>query len=265
MIIGVTDEETKLVDEFVAKRKPTYPVVILKNHDLETALSVPHFPFNGVIDTEGNLVYAGDSPESTLGKVLKNAKPGAMWPKKLVKAAQALRSGRFADAWGELQGLAKDASLDEREKKVLARFQAYVESNVSDELAAAKKESNAGLILRASKRLEALSAAQPPLSVSEEAGRLLAELKGTPQYADELKGGEAFEAADKKEEALDYLAAFNAFRDIAKKFAVNRIGSVALGRAKSILDRGMAGYEPACPKCGEAKKACAKHAKNVKI
>lgn len=265
MIIGVTDEETKLVDDFVAKRKPTYPVVILKNNALETALSVPHFPFHGVIDTEGNLVYAGDSPESTLGKVMKSAKPGSMWPKKLVKAAQALRSGRFADAWAEIQGLAKDAGLDEREKRVVTRFQAYVESNVSDELAAAKKESGAGLILRASKRLEALSAAQPPLSVSEEAGRLLADLKSTPHYEDELKGGEAFEAADKKEDAGDFLAAFNGFKDVAKKYADNRIGSVATGRAKSILDRGMAGYEPACPKCGEAKKACPKHAKNVKL
>ncbi len=265
MIIGVTDEETKLVDEFVAKRKPTYPVVILKNHDLETALAVPHFPFNGVIDTDGKLVYAGDSPESTLGKVMKNAKGGSIWPKKLVKASLALRAGRFGDAWAEIQSLGKDSGLDDREKRVLDRFQAYVESNVSDDLAAAKKESGAGLIYRAVKRLEPLAAAQPPLTVSEEAGRLLAELKGGAKFDEEMKGGEAFEAADKKEEAQDFLAAFNAFKDIAKKYADNRIGSVATGRAKSILDRGMVGFEPACPKCGEAKKACAKHAKNVKL
>ena len=88
----MTDEETKLVDEFVGKRKPTYPIVILKGNALETALGVAHFPFNGVIDTEGKLVYAGDSPESTLGKVMKNAKPGSPWPKKLVKASLALRA-----------------------------------------------------------------------------------------------------------------------------------------------------------------------------
>lgn len=265
MIIGVTDEETKLVDEFVAKRKPTYPIVILKSSALETALGVPHFPFNGVIDTEGKLVYAGDSPESTIGKVMKNAKPGSPWPKKLVKASLALRASRFGEAWTEIQSVAKDTALDEREKKVLERFQSYVESNVADDFASAKKESGAGLIGRALKRLEPLAAALPPLPVSEDAGKLLAELKATPKFDDELKGGEAFDAADAKEDARDYLAAFNAFRDVAKKYSEQRIGSVANGRAKSIVDRGMVGYAPACPKCQEAKKACAKHAKPVKL
>ena len=265
MIIGVTDEETKLVDEFVGKRKPTYPIVILKGNALETALGVAHFPFNGVIDTEGKLVYAGDSPESTLGKVMKNAKPGSPWPKKLVKASLALRAGHFGDAWTEIQAVSKDTGLDEREKNVLQRFQKYVEGNVSDDLAVAKKEASGGLIFRAVKRLEPLSAAQPPLPVSEDATKLLAELKAGPKFEDEMKGGEAFEAADAKEDAQDFIAAFGGFKDVAKKYDDTRIGSVASGRAKSIIDRGMAGYAPACPKCQEAKKACAKHAQPLKL
>lgn len=265
MIIGVTDEDSKLVDAFVAKRKPTYPVVILKSNALESALGVPHFPFNGVIDTEGKLVYAGDSPESTIGKVMKNAKGGSPWPKKLVKASLALRNGAFGEAWAELQTVGKDTSLDDREKQVLERFEAYVQSNVTDDFAAAKKESSGGLIYRAVQRLEPLAAAKPPLPVSEEATALLTELKGTPKFDDEMKGGEAFNSADAKEDAGDYLAAFNAFKDIAKKYSEARIGSVATGRAKSILDRGMPGYAPACPKCQEAKKACPKHLKPVKL
>jgi hypothetical protein len=79
-----------------------------------------------------------------------------------------------------------------------------------------------------------------------------------------MKGGQAFEAADAKEDAQDYLAAFTAFKDVAKKFAEARVGSLANGRAKSISDRGMIGYTPTCPKCIEAKKACAKHGKPVK-
>jgi len=265
VIIGVTDEDTKLVDEFIAKYKPTYPVVALKSATWDTALGTPHFPFNGVVDTAGKLVYAGDSPESTLGKVMKNAKPGSPWPKKLVKASQALRAGRYGDAWTEIQAVSKDTGLDEREKSVLERFQSYVETNVADDFAAAKKESGAGLIYRAIKRLEPLAAAVPPLPVTADAGTLLAELKATPKLENELKGGEAFDAADAKEEAGEFLEAFNGFKDVAKKFAEARIGSVASGRAKSILDRGMVGYAPACPKCQAAKKACEKHAKPVKL
>jgi len=265
VIIGVTDEETKLVDEFVAKRKPTYPVVILKGNALETALGVAHFPYHGVIDPEGKLAYSGDSPESTLGKAMKTAKPGSPWPKKLVKASQALRESRIGAAWAELQLVAKDSALDEREKQVLERFQHYVETCVAEDLAAAKKESSAGLILRASRRLERLAAVQPPLPVGEEAGKLLVELKAVPRYADELKGGEGFDAADAKEDAQEYLEAFTAFKDLAKKYDDTRIGALANERAKSIVDRGMAGYAPACPKCQKAKKACEKHAKPVKL
>ena len=264
MIIGVTDEDPKLVDEFVAKRKPNYPIVALKSGAIDKALGTEHFPFNGVIDTEGKLVYAGDSPESTIGKVMKDAKPGSPWPKKLVKASLALRASHYVEAWAELQTVTKDPALDEREKKVLEHFLAYVESNVGDDYAAAKKESSAGLIYRAVKRLESLAAAQPPLPVSDDAGKLLAELKAGPKFDDEMKGGVAFEAADAKEDAQDYLAAFSAFKDVAKKFADARIANVANGRAKGISDRGMIGYAPTCPKCIEAKKACAKHAKPVK-
>ena len=265
MIIGVTDEDTKLVDEFVAKFKPTYPVVSTKTTALETALGVAHFPYHGVIDPEGKLAYSGDSPESTLGKAMKVAKPGSPWPKKLVKASQALRESRLGAAWTELQLVAKDGALDEREKQVLERFQAYVEGCVADDLAAAKKESGAGMILRATRRLERLVAVEPPLPVSEEAAKLFAELKAVPRYADELKGGEAFDAADAKEDAQDYLAAFTSFKELAKKYDDTRIGALANGRAKSILDRGMAGYAPACPKCQTAKKACEKHAKPLKL
>lgn len=264
MIIGVTDEDPKLVDDFVAKRKPTYPIVALKSSAVDKALGTEHFPFHGVIDTEGKLAYAGDSPESTLGKVMKDAKPGSPWPKKLVKASLALRANHLIEAWAEIQVVAKDTALDEREKSVLGRFQGFVESSVADEYAAAKKESSAGLIYRAVKRLEPLAASAPPLPVTEDAGKLLAELKAVPKFDDEMKGGAAFDAADALEDKQEYLDAFSAFKDVAKKFAEARIASVANGRAKSIADRGMIGYAPACPKCSAAKKACAKHAKPVK-
>ena len=101
----MTDEAADVVDKWFAKQKKTgYPIVILDGA-LEKALGVPHFPYSGVIDPDGNISYAGNSPESALKAAMKKAKGGSMWPKKLVPAATNLRNGKLAAAWGDLQTL----------------------------------------------------------------------------------------------------------------------------------------------------------------
>lgn len=265
MIIGVTDEDPKLVDEFCEKRKPTYPVVVLPKGELEALLGVPHFPYSGVIDGDGLIAYSGDSPESTIKRLMKNAKPGSIWPKKAQKAASLIRSGKLAAAWAEVQATQAGGALDAREQAVLERFAAHIEQNAAEELAAAKKALSAGLVHRAFATLNSLASAKPALPTSEEAAKQLAELKALPELEAELKAGEAFDKADEKEEALDYHGAALGFRDCAKKNAGTKVAEVAARRAKNLVDKGLPGMEAACPRCQEAKKACEKHAKPVKL
>lgn len=265
MIIGVTDEAADLVDEFVEKRKPTYPVVILKTSALEDALGVPHFPFHGVIDTKGNLVYAGNSPEGAIGKSLKDAKAGPLWPKKLTKAAQALRVSKWADAWTELDAVGKDTGLDEREKAVHAKFKAYVEAQASAAFARAKAAAAAGHVWAALVDCEPLAKASPPMPMAEDAQKLVADLRATPKFDLESKGGQEFVEADRLERTRDYLGAAERFKAISKKYPGTQIGPLALQRARDLVGRGMPGFKETCPKCGKAGRACAKHAEEVKL
>lgn len=265
MIIGVTDETVDVVDKWIVTKKKTgYPIVILDG-ELEKVLGVPHFPFAGVIDPDGNLVYAGDSPAAALKAALKAAKPGSIWPKKLLAAAVLLRNGKLGEAWTELQNLKTAGSLDEKEQKTHDKFTTFITDSSAAAVKLGEDLFKKDLVQAAVQKVEAIANAKPPLPASEAAQKLLAEMKALPTYDAEMKGGDLFAAAAAKEDAQDYLDAFNAFKDVSKKYAAAKIGAVALKRAESLMKRGMPGFEPNCEKCHKDKKACDKHAKPVKL
>jgi len=261
----VTDEEVEVVDKWVASRKKTgYPIAILGG-ELEEFLGVPHFPFSGVLDPEGKIAYAGDSPESALKKALKAAKPGSIWPKRLLPSAALLRTGKTGEAWATLQELRAAGGLDDAEQKTLDRFSVHVTAASADAVKAANELFKKDLLYLALQRLEPIAASKPPLPSAEEAKKLLEEIRAVPAIDAELKGGEVYAAGLAKEEEREFLDAVLAYKDVAKKFAGTRIAGAAQKRAEHLVGRGMPGYQKACEKCQEAKKACEKHAKTVKL
>jgi len=262
----VTDEKQDVVDKWIAGKKKTgYPIAIL-NGDLEKLLGVPHFPFNGVIGPDGNITYAGDSPQSAIKEAMKAAKPGSMWPKKLAGAAKLLRDGKVGEAWAELQSLKTAGGLEEREKAVHEKFSAYVTDVSASAVKDAEEQYKKGLVYVAVQKVTGIANANPELPATADAKKLLTEIQAMPGYAAEMKGGELFAKARALEENEDYLGAFNAFKDVMKKAEGTKIADVAKQKAESLMQRGMPGYEPACEKCDDkTKKACAKHAKPVKL
>jgi hypothetical protein len=259
----VTDEKTDVVDKwFASKKKTGYPIVILDG-SLEKVLGVPHFPFTGVIDPDGNLVYAGDSPEGAIKKAMKAAKPGSIWPKKLMGAATMLRNGKLGDAWSELQ--ANKAGLDDREQKVHEKFSTYIADVSADTVKEAQELFKNDMVYAAMKKAEGIATAKPELPATPDAVKLVADMKAGATFDNEMKGGELYAAALAKEGAEDYTGAVNAYKDVAKKAEGTKIAGVATKRAQDLISRGMPGYEPACEKCQKRKKACEKHAKVVKL
>lgn len=265
MIIGVTDEKEDVVDKwFATKKKTGYPIVIL-NGDLEKMLGVPHFPFNGVIDPDGKIAYAGDSPEAVLKKSMKAAKPGSMWPKKLVGAATLLRNGKIGEAWVELQTVKTAGGLDDREKGVSEKFITYVSEVSSSAVKSAQELLKQDRVFAAMKKAESIANAKPELPATPDAAKLVAEIKALPTFDLEMKGGELFAGALAKEEAQDYIAAVNGYKDVMKKAEGSKIADAAKKQAELLIQKGMPGFEPVCDKCNKAKKACEKHAKPMKL
>jgi hypothetical protein len=261
----VTDEAVDVVDKWFAKQKKTgYPIVI-DHGGLEQALGVPHFPYSGVIDADGILSYAGDSPEGALKAAGKEAKSGSIWPKKLANTVALVRSGKLGEAWADLQALKASGGFDDKEQKAFDKFSSFVSDNAASQVKAASDLFGKDMAYAAMKRAEPIANAKPPLPASADAQKLVGDIKAMPTYDIEVKGGELYDAAVAKEEAKDYLGAVKGFQDASKKSEGSKISKVALDRAKDLVGRGMPGYESACEKCMNGKRACSKHAKAVKL
>jgi hypothetical protein len=265
VIIGITDEAVDVVDKWIATKKKTgYPIVILDGA-LEKVLGVQHFPYTGVIDPDGNLTYAGDSPEGAIKRCMKTTKSGSIWPKKLMGAAVLLRSGKLGEAWAELQTL--KSGLDDREQKVRDSFSTYVSTASADTVKEAQELFKKDQIFAAMSKVEPIANAKPELPATPDAVKLVADMKAVPKFDDEMKGGELYAAALAKESDQEYLDAVNELKKVIKTAEGTKIADVALKRAQDIISKGLPGYVPTCPKCNKTKtpKACEKHAKAVKL
>jgi hypothetical protein len=218
-----------------------------------------------VIDGEGNIVYAGDSPESALAKAMKVAKAGPMWPKKLAKAATFLRANKLGEAWSEIEALKAAGKLDERETQVLERFSKYIADASTGAVKAASELLKADLVYQAVQKLEGIAQVNPELPATKDANTLLAEMQALPRFDDEIKGGSTYATGLVKEDDCDYVGAVTTYRDLAKKFDGTKIAGVAMKRAQELVQQGMPGYAQACEKCMKAKKACEKHPKTIDL
>jgi hypothetical protein len=265
VIIGVTDEAESVVDKWIATKKKTgYPIAIL-NGELEKVLGVPHFPYAGVIDPDGKLAYAGDSPEAALKKALKSAKAGSVWPKKLMPVALFVRGGKLGEAWSDLQALKTGGSFADPDAQTAERFESFITGTASSALKSAQALAKKDYVYLAVKKAEGIAQAKPPMPASAEAQKLLDELKALPTYEAEMKGGEAFANAHAKQEAQEYIPAIDAYKELARKYSGSKIAALAIQDAQALIDAGMPGYARACEKCHKLRKACEKHAKTVKL
>lgn len=265
VIIGVTDEAPDVVDKWLASKKKTgYPIVIL-NGELEKLLDVPGYPWNGVIDNDGKISYAGSSPETAIKKALKTAKPGSIWPKKMASVAALMRVGKLGEAWTELQAVKTAGGLSERETAVSEKFATYLTEVSADAVKAAQELVKRDRMYEAMKKVELIASAKPELPATPDAVKLVAEIKAVPTYELEMKGGALFAVAVDKADADDYAAAVNAYKDVMKKAEGSKIAGVAKEQAEKLITKGMPGFKTSCDKCKTAKRACEKHAEPMKL
>jgi ribosomal protein L22 len=264
VVIGVTDEETAVVDAWYKTKKPGYPIVILKNREFEGALGVQGFPTQAVIAPDGNLIYAGYAAESKLAEAMSKAKKGSIWPKKLEKVADLIRVQQYDKAYADVTKLLA-GGLDAPDVPKADKLKVYLERCSADAVAEGRELLDKGRIYEAHRRITPFAAAATPFPNAEEAKKLLADVEAVPAFKEELKGGELFVAAQDLEAARNYLDAFDGYKAVFKKYGSTRIGAAAKERAEDLIRRGMPGYAPECESCVRQKKACDKHAEKVKL
>jgi hypothetical protein len=265
VLIGVTDEEPEVVEKWLARAKPSYPIAITKGA-FESQIGVPHFPYSAVIGPDGNIAYAGDSGmgENQLDDALAKSKKQPLWPKSLGKVTK-LMMGDPIKAYGELKKLIADAKVSEAEKPYVDSFVAFLEGQAQQALEDARSLRDSGLVLKALRKVEAYSTSVTPFPSTPDCATLVKELQAFPDFKREIAGGEAYLAAEKLEKEDEYLDAFEGYKSVSKKFAGTKIADNAKFKAEKLRTDGLPGYEPNCNDCRRAKRACDKHREDVKL
>jgi hypothetical protein len=261
----VTDETPAVVEAWLKKAKPTYPIAITRGA-FEKQINVPHFPYSAVIGPDGNIAFAGNSGdgEGELSAALGKSKKQPLWPKSLSKVTK-LMLGDGVKAYAELRKLVDGGKVAEADKPYVDSFVAYLEGQAKSALEKARGFQEKGHVLKAVRALEPFSSAVPPFPTTTDSATLLKELQALPDFKKEVTGGEQFLAAEALEETGEYLEAFEAYKSIAKKFAGTKVGDNAKAQAERLRTEGMPGYESACEGCRKSRRACEKHKKDVKL
>jgi hypothetical protein len=265
VIIGVTNEDLDLVDSWVAKKQPSYPIVVVRGKAFDQALGVKGFPTQGVIAPDGTLTYAGYSPEGDFKDAAKQAEKGSLYPKALNKVRKSLKAGSRVDAYAELLELEAGGKVEEADAEWVEKFKVWVEELAADDLKAARAEFEAGRVYTAIALAEPLAESKTAFPSSPDALALMEELEALPTYKKELKGGKAYAGAVELEAEGEYTDAAKKFVSIAKKFDGTRIGDAAMVEAKRLVGDGKPGYKSTCGDCRKQKRACTRHAEKVKI
>ena len=261
----MTNEDLDLVDAWVTKKNPSYPIVVVRGKAFDKALGVKGYPTQGVIAPDGTLTYAGYSPEGKFKQAVKQAEKGSLYPKVLNEVRKALGADDRNKAYAELRALESGGKLAEADADWAARFKDWIEGLAAEDLEAARAEFEAGRVYLAVARAEPLAESKAAYPSSPDAKAFLEELEALPTYKRELAGGKAYASALELEAEGEYTDAAKKFVTIAKNFKAARIGDAALIQARRISDAGLPGYKKTCNDCRKQKRACSRHAETVKL
>jgi hypothetical protein len=261
----VTDESPELVEAWIARVKPKYPIAIAGGA-FDKQIGVPHYPYSAVIGPDGNIAYAGDSGggEGRIDDSMARSKKGGLWPKSLSKITKVMM-GDPVKAYDELKKLQAGGKVGETDKPFVDDFVAFLEDTAKSAFDEATGLKDKGFVWKAVKKVEPFSKAPTAFPTTADSAALLKELEALPDYKKELAGGEAYAEAEALEGEMEYGDAFEAYKSISKKHAGTRIAENAHAQAERILKEGLPGFEDACESCSRTKRACDKHKQDVKL
>lgn len=265
----MTDEPPSLVDAWVRKHQPSYPIVCLQDRKLEEFLGVQFFPTAAVIAPDGKLLYAGSAGaiHTPLSRAMDEAEKGPLFPKALEKACELMREEAWDESYAVLLKVIEKDRLEDAERETAKRLQAWLEGLAAGALTEGTKLLEEGRVLHALERVELFAEADPPFPASADCAALVQRIEAVPDLKKELAGGKLLQKAEALEEELEFLDAFKVYRSIFKKYGGTQVAALAEASARALIEGGRPGWSSQCPSCrrDQDKRACEKHAEKVKL
>jgi len=264
VVIGITDEPPEVVEDWIRRFRPRFPIAVTANRNFEAAVHLKYHPTSVVVDPEGFISYVGDLGGATapLNDAQRQSDNDPLFPKKLSKVRDEFHDGERGDAWQGLDKLA-GSRIDEETAAWVEEYRAVIERHVADDFAAAKRLDEEGLVYAAVQLVEEVADSDIP--VAAEISAWLAELEQSPTYELEMKAGPTWVDAQDHETEFDFVDAIKDYKRLVKKYEGTRVAEVAAARMQQIVDDGLPGFQPACRTCQRKERACETHLEEVKL
>jgi hypothetical protein len=209
MVIAVTDETRSLVDAYVKKNQPKYPVVIESVDSGTTFGIVGGFPTQYVIDAAGKIAWAGNffdqdpQHEAILERLLKDARFAPPLTPALAAQDKLVQAGKHGEAWVALEKVAANEKADAADREAAGKMVKWLQEEGDREVAEAKAKDAAGDPGAAALAYEKISAQYAGTPIATQSGDLLKELLADPKKKKETDAAKALVKLRDKVDSLD--------------------------------------------------------------
>jgi hypothetical protein len=264
VVVGVTNEQEKLVEKYVADNKVEYPIFIEKSYKSATALKIPGYPHSVLVDTKGNIVWAGfpgDLNDSTIEKALTGAHPPRVSLPAALKPLEPLMAKKdFGKAYEQAKAML-GGNLDETSKTAAQEIADGIAEDAKALATAADQANESKHFYEAQDALDRLVKQYAGVPGAEGAAAKLQALQADASAKPSIVAGAQLAKAADLETSKDYDKAYAAYSAICASAPGTVPATDASARMKDLESKGMLGFDKKCKECNAQGKACSKHRK----
>lgn len=192
VVLAVTNEEKKLVDEFVAAHKPKHAIVIEKGDSSKTYGLIKGFPTAYILGADGKVAWTGnwaDDAKVTIEQLLSKARRSPRLPARLAAVRDTAEAGRLMEARRTLAAELKAGTVTAEEKPSVEKMMTWIESELTKQLYAAAAKGEEGKFYESAAELERLAKECAELDVGKRAADGLKQLLSDPVRKREVDAG----------------------------------------------------------------------------
>lgn len=235
VILAVTDEGKSLVDKFIKDTGSKHPIVI-EESDSATAFGISGFPSSFLIDADGKIAWAGHPgslQDSEIDKLLENAHPIPVLPKKLAGVQKGLEKGDYAGARKNLEGQLAGTGLDDADRKSADEAVKWIDARGAGMLASADADLKRGDAWAAAVTLRKASESFKGLETGTNADAQLKAILADKDRKREVDAGDVWEKTRDKLKAMKPDQAAAVCRQVQKKYE----GTKAAEKARAMAEK----------------------------
>lgn len=237
VVLSVTNEDRKLVDEFVVKWKPVHGIVIESGDSAKTYGLLKGFPTAYVIGADGKILWSGnwaDKAEATIDAKLPPAKRSPRLSARLAPVRDAAEAGRYMEARNVLDAETKAGTIGADEKPAVAKMIAWIDAELTKQLLAAADAAEAGNLYESAVELERLAAECTGHEVGTRAAAGVKQLLSDPARKREVDAGRQLAAAIESAKSLPPKKAIALYRAVVTKWKDTKAAKQAAERIAAL-------------------------------